>query len=153
MTDDELADIARQIESLSNAETAKSRLAQTNAGFLLLQANRDACLRVAAASLRAAVWTAPTEVDFDSPAELEEMQERCLDRLLEFQQIEKNKRDFTLRIIQRVEFKPGSDSLVSDRTSTLGDRIATAGCAGVFIILLFLTVSGLIYWFNVIKGY
>lgn len=136
MTDDELAEIATRLEEATDSDVARSRMGRTNPGFLLLQANRDACIQIAAALLHAA----------STPAETQHRG----DRLLDYCQIEEKKTDCALRIIQRVDFAPGSNLVQRDTRPGIGDRVFLLGCAVVTFVLVFLLASGVLFWVRLI---
>ncbi len=138
MTDDELTEIAIRLEEAADSDVAKSRMGRTNPGFLLLQANRDACILVAAAMLHAA----------SSPAN----RQHSGDRLLEYCQIEENKTDCALRIIDKVEFAPESNKVKRDSRPGIGDRVFLLGCAVVSAATAFLLISGILFWVRLIGG-
>ena len=123
----------------------------TNPGFLILQANRDACLRLAAAALLEACRDNRPEairerIDSMSGDELAEFSRSEEQTLLDFEQIQTKKSDHTIRIIHKVEFNANSTVIKTPCPKDFGDYVTVIGCSTVAALVVFLVVSGVLFW-------
>jgi len=149
LTDDDLHQMAKQIIAASDSGRAKSCLSMTNPGFLILQANRDACMRIAAAALLEACRNIRPEsirqqMDNINVDELPDFSQS--DGLLDYQQIQTKRGDHTLRIIQKVEFDVSSNVIKAPQQKDVGDYVTIIGCACIALLFAFLVVSGVLFW-------
>ncbi len=151
LTDDDLHEMAKRIIASSDSGRAKSRLSMTNPGFLILQANRDACMRIAAAALLEACRDERPEADcaqidsmsFEELAEFSQSEEQTL---LDYDQIQKRKGDHSIRIIQKVAFDVNSNVIKTPHQKDFGDYVTIVGCSTVALLIVFLVVSGVLFW-------
>jgi hypothetical protein len=137
MDDEEILDIASNLESASDAATAQSQLFAGKPG-LWLHGNRDALIRMAAAFLRAAASPIPDNECCGEPS------------ILQHRQICNAKSDYGLTGVQRInEFPENPDVIAARRRRAWhNDRFFFLGCAVVGFAILFLLVSGIMFWWH-----
>lgn len=141
MSDDELEDIAAQLEKSANLDKAESHLT-TGQPFLWLTGTRDALIYLAAACLRAAASSIPDEDTRSKPTSLQH------------RQIDETKKDYVLGAVQRIDEFPENPEVIAERKKKAWrtDQACLLGCAIIVLICFFTVASAVMLWWEIWTG-
>ena len=141
MDDEQLKELASQLESCTNLDVAESKLSEGKP-CMWLTGNRDALLHIASQLIRAA---AEPILDDECRAELVQLLQN---------QITESATDHVLGMVQRIDTFPENPNVIAQRkrSALRNDRGCLIGCAVVGFIVLSVIGAGILYWWEILTG-